>query len=95
MTQRHQALKDIAARIESMIRAHGRRHDITIRFTRIGEGNINRYTDFQRQYHRIVTGDEYFMIDDPDGLLYAVNVSGDSNMTAASELMELVSRKAL
>jgi hypothetical protein len=95
MTQRHQALKDIAARIESMIRAHGRRNDIKIRFTRIGEGNINRYTDFQREYHGIISGDEYFMIDDPDGLLYAVNVSGDSNMTAAAELMELVSRKAL
>lgn len=56
-------------------------------------------TEWERKYHQIVRNDEYFWIwntdtgDQPWELLYAVNVTGDSLVTAASELMNLLARK--
>lgn len=92
-TSRTENMRDIAGRIENMIFHYGRRQDITVRYTKIGDGNIYRYNDFQRRYHGILTGNEYFMIEEPGALLYAVNVTGDSLMTAAAELMALVGKK--
>lgn len=93
MENRTENMRGIAAEIESMIRKYSRRQDIAIRYEAPDADSISGYTDFQRRYHGIVTGDEYFMVADPDGLLYTVNVTGDSLMTAASELMALAARK--
>ena len=50
---------------------------------------------WDRSYHHITPGDEYFWIFDgvTGDLLYTVNVTGDSVLTAASELMNLLARK--
>ena len=59
------------------------------------EETILKLTDFERQYHKIIPGDEYIYIRevDTDDLLYAVNVTGDSALTALSELMKLLADK--
>lgn len=52
-------------------------------------------TEWERQYHQIVRNDEYFWIWEREtgDLLYTINVTGDSVLTAASELMNLLARK--
>lgn len=62
---------------------------------------IEQFTDWQRTHNHIMTGCEYFLVWDysPDwetdepALLYAVDVSADSMLTAAWELFGLLSRK--
>lgn len=59
------------------------------------EETIEHLSDWERKYHHILTGEEYFYIREVDtgDLLYTVNVTGDSVLTALSELMNLLSRK--
>ena len=89
----------IAAQIETML------HDImpdsatvTIRYDRPTAETIGNYDTIARQLHHIAADDEYFLICDkmPGGklfLMYAVNVTGDSVLTATAELMNLIARK--
>lgn len=91
---RTESLNDIAGTIEEMIRRHGRRNDITITFKKLDEReDRDKFTPFQMRYFQLMECEEYFFIRDPEDLLYAVNVTGDSLLTAAWELMDLVSRK--
>ena len=52
-------------------------------------------TEWERKHHQIVRNDEYFWIWEREtgDLLYTINVTGDSVLTAASELMNLLARK--
>lgn len=52
-------------------------------------------TEWERRYHTVISGDEYFWIWEREtgDLLYTINVTGDSVLTAASELMNLLARK--
>ena len=62
---------------------------------------IQEFTDWQRQRNHIHEGFEYFLVwdyspswdTDESELLYAVDVSMDSLLTAAWELFELLSKK--
>ena len=53
-------------------------------------------TDFTQQnikrFH-LLSGDEYILIFDGDALLYTINVTADSTLTALEELMLLLSKK--
>lgn len=93
MESRTKDMCGIAAQIEEMVNKYSRRDDIRIRYSLVDADNISKYSDWQRRYYGIVIGDEYFMIADHEGLLYMVNVTGDSLMTAAGELMDLAARK--
>ena len=53
----------------------------------------HNFSDWDRQYHGIIDGEEYFFVYDNNHLLYVINVTGDSTLTAMSELMELLARK--
>lgn len=95
-------MQSVANSIESMIRLHGgnkeQRQRIAITYTRLDDENISQFSDFQRRYYGLLTGEEYFIIWDERGagkpdLLYAVNVTGDSILTAGGELMTLVAKK--
>ena len=98
---RDDKLRDIAQRIEDITRLYGRRADIAITYDRLTDESIQEFTDFQRSYYSLITGDELFFVwetpcpndVDPRSLLYTVNVTSDSLLTAAGELMNLVSRK--
>ena len=59
------------------------------------EETITKLTDWERRYHHIMPGGEYIYVREVDtgALLYAVEVTGDSVITALSELMDLISRK--
>jgi hypothetical protein len=59
------------------------------------EETIQKLTDWERRLHRILPGGEYIYVREVDtgDLLYAVDVTGDSVITALSELMDLISRK--
>lgn len=98
-------LAEVAASIQNMVRSYSNSANVMIRFVpELGESDIeNLYlTPFQIEYFRIRECEDYFMIfedilEDTSGhrpcLLYVVNVSGDSVLTAASELLGLVSKK--
>ena len=51
------------------------------------------YSPWDVQRHHLFVHDEYFLILDDNGILYAVNVTGDSVLTAVEELMLLLSKK--
>lgn len=60
--------------------------------------NIFRYEKWDQEYFHIAPGEEYFIIYEShpyeaDHILYAVNVTADSALTATYELMDLISRK--
>lgn len=52
-----------------------------------------KYGDWECDYHGIIDGEEYFFIFEKDRLLYAVNITGDSVLTAFWELAEVLSNK--
>ena len=73
---------------------------LRIEYWRISEdpavgSSIHNFTELEQQYYHIFDGEEYFFIWDEqeDHLLYVINVSGDSVLTALSELMNLIGRK--
>lgn len=53
----------------------------------------NRLTEYRIHDLHIHPGCSYFMISKNGNVLYAVNVSGDSYITAATELMDAINRK--
>lgn len=94
---RTKALTKIATEIMNMEHAYGRRNDIVITFRKVDESYLEEFSDWSRQYHGIRTGEECFFVWEPvengHGLLYVVQVTGDSLLTAAGELMKLVADK--
>ena len=100
-SERNAKLHDIAKDIENLVRKYGRRDDIIIEGGRLTENDMGMFTEHNRKWLNLFAGEEYFLVCEiaPDGkhftngLLYAVNVSGDSLLTAAEELMSLVARK--
>lgn len=59
------------------------------------EESILHLTDWERKYHHISVGEEYIYVREVDtgDLLYAVNVTGDSVLTALGELFDLLTEK--
>ena len=93
--RREHEMKKLTEYCKSIVREFGRRKDVTITYDRPDDQTINRYTEYQREYHHIMTGSEYFLIweEETGHLLYVKDVTADSALTAAAELMCLVSRK--
>ena len=65
---------------------------IEITYRRETKESVNDFTEWARHRHGILSGDEYFYVWRGE-LLYAVNVSADSPLTAAEELMRLLAAK--
>jgi hypothetical protein len=88
-------MAEIAKAAMSLVRMARPEKDIDIAYARETPESVADFTEWQRELKRIYAGNEYFHIwDGRDGsLLYAVNVTSDSLLTAASELMQLIARK--
>lgn len=99
--ERIESLNHIAIETEKLIRSFGRRKDIAVTFSQLTNEIIEEFSAWDRKRFNLLAGDEYFFVwetslpdaADPYGLLYVVNVTADSLLTAASELMNLASRK--
>lgn len=94
-TQREAEMKKLAEYGKSMIREFGHRKDITVTYDRPDKTTISRYTEYQRKHHQIVTGSEYFLFwEEKTGhLLYVKDVTADSALTAAAEMVWLAAKK--
>lgn len=59
------------------------------------EESVKMYSDFQREYHRIYPGNWYVYVYDVEdaSILYAINVTLDSVMTAIGEVMAKIAPK--
>lgn len=92
-------MANVAAQVETML--HSVIPDsatVAIRYDVPTADTIDNYDVIARQLHHITANDEYFLIlDRIHGekffLMYAVNVSGDSVLTATAELLSLIARK--
>ena len=101
MDHRQEQMERVASQVESIVKENGRRNDIAITYCEMDAESLADFTDWQCQRNKLFIGHEYFMIwevpdpydIEPFHLLYAVNVSADSVLTAAAELMDLVSKK--
>lgn len=93
--QREAEMKKLAEYGKSMIREFGRRKDITVTYDRPDSETIRRYTEYQRKHHQIVTGSEYFLFweEETGNLLYVKDVTADSALTAAAEMVWLAAKK--
>lgn len=99
--ERASKMKRIAKSAMNMIRIARPERKIVIEYVKPTDHDIERYTEWERKRNALRTGDEYFLVWDTDphwdtdraDLLYAVNVSIDSLLTAAYELLELLHRK--
>ena len=99
--ERIESLYHIAIETEKLIRSFGRRKDIAVTFSQLTDEIIAEFSAWDRKRFNLLAGDEYFFVwetsrpdvPDPNGLLYVVDVTADSLLTAASELMNLASRK--
>ena len=94
-------MKVIAGSALKLLKYTRPERNLGITYIKPNAETIEQFTDWQRRRNHLHTGSEYFLVwdyspdwetDEPD-LLYAVDVSADSLLTAASELMILVSRK--
>lgn len=81
--------------IQSMMRRTRPDMPLNIDLVCLNEHNIQGFTDFERRYHGLLTGEKFITIREAadNYLLYAVNVTGDSILTAVGELMNLIARK--
>lgn len=100
--EHNEIMANLAESLTGTINTFGRRKDIIVEYACFNtmEDVAANFTPWQIYYHGIKSGIEYFLIYEPDPetgkhLLYTVNVSGDSNLTAAWELFDLASRKGL
>lgn len=50
-------------------------------------------SDWKRNYLQIMDGEDYFFISVGDEILYAINVTGDSTLTAIHELIDQLAKK--
>ena len=99
--ERTKALEHVAETVQNMIRQYGRRNDIEITFYKVDDEVLETFNEYQRTKHHLLTGEEMFFIFevrdpyaiDPQHLLYTKCVTGDNVLTAAAELMNLVSHK--
>ena len=98
---RTEQMERIAAQIETIIRENGRRNDIAVTYCEMDGEAMEDFTEWERERAGLFIGHEYFMIwevkdphhIDPFHLLYAKNISADSALTAAAEVMTLASYK--
>ena len=94
-------MKRVASQMDTIVKKNGRRKDIAITYCEMDAESLADFTDWQCQKNKLFIGYEYFLIWEvpdtyaikPYHLLYAVNVSADSVLTAVAELMNLVYRK--
>lgn len=50
-------------------------------------------SDWKREYLRLLCGEDYFIVCYDDEPLYAINVTGDSVLTAIRDLVNLLANK--
>jgi hypothetical protein len=92
-TNKTEALKRIAQSVAEMVNPYIA-EPITITYDVITYETMMGFSEWNRKRFRMLTGEECFFISRPgDGLLYVVNVTGDSILTATHELMDLIARK--
>ena len=97
--ERNVNLASIAAKINDLVDAYGRRNDIIIKYQKLTKESIAEFSAWDQKRFSLIPGEECFFIyevnpdSDKDSLLYVVCVTGDSLLTAAEELMDLVARK--
>ena len=93
--QREAEMKKLAEYGKSLIREFGRRKDIIVTYDCPNSETIGKYTYYQRKLHSIMTGGEYFLFwDEETGhLLYVKDVTADSALTAAAEMVWLAAKK--
>lgn len=93
--RREAEMKKLAEYGKSLIREFGRRKDIIVTYDRPDDDTISRYTEYQQQYHQIMAGNEYFLFweEETMHLLYVKDVTADSALTAAAEMMWLAAKK--
>ena len=97
--ERNVNLASIAAKINDLVDVYGRRNDIIIKYQKLTKESIAEFSDWDRKRFSLIPGDECFFVyevnpdSEKDSLLYVVFVTGDSLLTAAKELMELVANK--
>ena len=94
MNTKAQQINEALTHVSAIMKAVYDRQKCRLEYGNEDYESVKRFTEFTREYHRILPGMEYIYIYDSDGyLLYAVNVTADSVLTAIAELMELISRK--
>lgn len=84
-------LQQIAIDVEKMVNRFIQ-EAISITYEQLTEGSM-AFDAWQAKYFGLEPGGEYFFITRQHHLLYAVNVSSDSILTAASELMDKIAKK--
>ena len=101
VAKRESEMRRVAKSAMNMLRLARPDRRLVVGYVKPNDKTIGRYTDWQRRRNHLYAGNEYFLVwdcapdwetDKPD-LLYAVNVSADSLLTAAWELFELLSKK--
>lgn len=94
---RQAEMRDVATCIEKLLREYGKNKEqrgrITINYEQPTLDSLSNYSSFEVIYHHLIPNEEYFLIFYGQQLLYAVNVTGDSILTAGCELMMLVAKK--
>lgn len=91
MDTRMLSFQNVANSIEAMVNRYID-EPIVITYEKLTEDSGKPYSDWDRQRFQLRSGEEYFLIRRRT-LLYAVNVTSDSILTAAHELMDLIARK--
>ena len=94
MNTKAQQINEALTHVSAIMTAANTRQKCRLEYRNENYESVKRFTEFTRERLGILPGMEYIYVYDSDGyLLYAVNVTADSVLTAIAELMDLISRK--
>ncbi len=92
MTKRYQMARALK-RVEQLLEDLGI-GPLRLLYAEVDEATARgAFTEYERKLFRIRPGEEIVTVTGQDGLLYVLQVTGDSVLTAVTEVMELLANK--
>ncbi len=93
---RDERMNELLEHVNSIMHRIHPKRELWVDYIKFDDENIKRFSDWTCQRLGLLTGLEYMIVSEGthmENVLYAVNVSADSELTAMYELFDLLSRK--
>ena len=93
---RDERMNELLEHVNSILHRIHPKRELWVDYIKLDDENIKRFSDWTCQRLGLLTGLEYMIVSEGihmENVLYAVNVSADSELTAMYELFDLLSRK--
>lgn len=93
---RDERMDELLEHVNSIMHRLLPKRELWVDYIKLDDENIKRFSDWTRERLGLLTGTEYLIISEGshmESVLYAVNITADSELTAMDELFHLLSYK--